>query len=61
MAVSAERGRGRHGKTWEECMADDMKQLRLRQEDAQDCAIWRNGMLGNHPTHASVEIQTLNQ
>ena len=34
MAVSGERGRDRDRKTWKECVADDMKQLRLRQEDA---------------------------
>ena len=59
MAVSRERGRGR--KTWKECVADDMRQLRLRQEDAQDRAVWKNGILGNRPTHARAEIRTLNQ
>ena len=34
-------------------MADDMRQLRMRQEDAQDCAVWRNGILGNRPTRAN--------
>ena len=56
MAVSGERGRDR--KTWKECVADDMRQLRLRQEDAQDRAVWRNGILGNR---ASAEIRTLNR
>ena len=42
-------------------MADDMRQLRLRQEDAQDRAVWKNGILGNRPTHARAEIRTLNQ
>jgi hypothetical protein len=40
MAVSGERGWGR--KAWTECVADDMRQLRLRQEDAQNRAVWRN-------------------
>ena len=39
MAVSGERGRGR--KTWKECVTDDMRQLRLRREDAQDRDVWR--------------------
>ena len=56
MAVSGERGRGR--KTWKECVADDMRMLRLRQEDAQDRAVWRNGILGNCSTCASAEICT---
>ena len=60
MAVSGERGRGRGSKTWKECVADDMRQLRLRQEDAQDRAVWRNGILGNRPTRTSAEIRTLN-
>ena len=39
MKVSGERdrGRGRGGKTCKECVPDDMRQLRLRQEDAQVC------------------------
>jgi hypothetical protein len=61
MAVSGERGRGRGAKTWNECVTDDMRQLRLRQEDAQDRVVWRNGILGSRPTHATVEIQTLNR
>ena len=40
MAVSGERGRGRCRKTWKDCMVDDMRQLRLKQEDAQDRAVW---------------------
>ena len=48
-------GRGRGRKIWKECMADDM-----RQEDVQDHADCRNGILGNFPTCASMEIWTLN-
>ena len=61
MAVSGERRRSRGRKTWKECVADDMRQLRLRQEDAQDRAVWRNGILRNRPTRASAEIRTLNR
>ena len=61
MAVLGERGRRRGRKTWKECVADYMQQLRLRQEDAQDRAVWKNGILGNRPTHARAEIRTLNQ
>ena len=39
-------------------MANDMRQLRLRQEDAQDRAVWRNGILGNR---ASGAMRTLNR
>jgi hypothetical protein len=59
MAVSGERGRGRN--TWKECVTDYMRQWRLRQKDAQDRVVWRNGILGSRPTHASVEIRTLNR
>ena len=59
MAVSGERGRGRCRKTWKDCMVDDMRQLRLKQEDAQDRAVWRNGILGNRPTRASAEIRMM--
>ena len=60
MVVSGERGRGR--KTWKECVADDMRQLRLRQEDAQDRAAWRNGILETvQPVQLSAEIRTLNR
>ena len=56
MAVSEEIGRSRGRKTWKECVADDM-----RQEDGQDRAVWRNGILGNRPVRASAEIWTLNR
>jgi hypothetical protein len=61
MTVSRERGRGRGRKTWKECMVDDMRQLRLREEDAPDRAVWGNGILGNRPTRASAEIRTLSR
>ena len=56
MAVSGEIGRSRGRKTGKECVADDM-----RQEDGQDRAVWRNGILGNCPVRASAEIWTLNR
>jgi hypothetical protein len=56
MTVLGERGK------MEECMSDGMRQLRLRQEDAQDRAAWRNGILENRrPTRASAEIWSLNR
>ena len=38
MVVAGERGRSRGRKTWKECVVDDMRKLRLKQEDAQDRA-----------------------
>jgi hypothetical protein len=37
MTVSVAGGRGSGRKTWKECVADNMRQLRLRQEDVQYC------------------------
>jgi len=59
MVVSGERGRGRGRKTWRECVADDMRRMHLKTEDAQDRVIWRDGILGNRPTRASAETRTL--
>jgi hypothetical protein len=59
MAVSAEGDRG--SKTWKECVTNDIRQLMLRQEGAQDRAAWRNGILGNRPTRECAEIRTSNQ
>ena len=54
-----ERGRGTGRKTWKECVADDMRKLKLKQEDAQDRAFWASGILENRPTRASAEKRTL--
>ena len=59
LEVTGERGRGIGRKTWKECVADDMRKLMLKQEDAQDRALWRNGILGNRPTRASADKRTL--
>jgi hypothetical protein len=61
MVVFQERGRDGGMKIPKECTADDMRQLSLRQDDAQDCTISRNGILSNHPNRASAKIQLLNQ
>jgi len=58
MVVAGKRGRGRGKKTWKECAADDMKQLRLEREDAQDRAVWRYSFLEKRPTRASADKQT---
>ena len=42
MIVAGERGRGRGRKTWKECVADDMRKIELRREDAQDRDVWRS-------------------
>ena len=60
LEVTGERGRGRGRKTWKECVADDMRKLKLKQEDAQDRAFWESGILGNRPTRASAEKRTFN-
>jgi len=55
LEVTGERGRGRGRKTWKGCVADDMRKLKLKQEDAQDRAFWESGILGNRRTRASAE------
>ncbi|XP_065645850.1 uncharacterized protein LOC136076303 [Hydra vulgaris] len=37
LEVSGEKGRGKSRKTYRECVAVDLKKLKLRKEDAQDC------------------------
>src|SRR5258706_258231 len=38
LVVEGVRGRGRGRKTWQECVQEDMKRLRLNKRDAQDRA-----------------------
>jgi len=59
LEVEGERGRGRGRKSWKECVANDMRKLKLKQEDAQDRAFWASGILGDRPTRASAEKRTL--
>ena len=59
LSVAGEKGRGRGRKTWKECVADDMRKMELRREDAQDRVLWKNSILGNRPTRASAETRTL--
>src|SRR5450432_1712266 len=49
LQVEGTRPIGRGRKTWNECVADDMKELGLRGEDAQDRIRWRGLMSGNRP------------
>ena len=42
-------------------IADDMRKMELRREDAQDRVLWKNSIWGNRPTRASAEKQTLKQ
>ena len=44
--------------SWKECVANNLRKLKLKQEDAQDRAFWASGILGDHPTRASVEKRT---
>ena len=54
LEVEGKRGRGRGKKTWKECVANDMKKLMLKQEDAQDRAVWHFG----EPSNPSKRDQT---
>ena len=58
LEVDGVRGRGRPMKTWRECVNTDMKSLGLVSGVAQDRVAWRNIILGNRPTHASMEKRT---
>ena len=44
--VAGSRGRGRGRKTWNECVVEDMRRLRLKREVAQDRAAWRRAISG---------------
>ena len=44
--VEGLRGRGRGRKTWNECVMEDMRRLRLKREVAQDRAAWRRAISG---------------
>ena len=59
LSVAGAKGKGRGRKTWKECVADDMRKMKLKREDAQDRGLWRSGILGNRPTRASAETRTL--
>ena len=50
LQVEGTRPRGRPRKTWNECVADDIKQLGLRREDAQDRTRWSGLISGYRPT-----------
>ena len=51
--VEGQRGTGRGRKTWDECVVDDMKKLKLRRKDALDRDLWRGGISGKRRTRAS--------
>jgi ribosome biogenesis SPOUT family RNA methylase Rps3 len=59
LLVAGEKGRGRGRKTCKECVADDMRKMEMRKEDAEDRVLWKNGILGNCPTRARAEKWTL--
>src|SRR3989441_5543272 len=40
-------GKGGNRKTWMKCVKDDMEELGLRKEDAQDRIYWRDSIVGN--------------
>jgi hypothetical protein len=53
------RGRGRSKKTWSECVRQDLELLGLKKEVAQDRSVWRDSIVVNRPTRASMEKRTL--
>src|SRR5271165_3711065 len=55
LVVEGVKGKGRSRKSWKECVADDMRKLRLRKEDAQNCVLWRCTFGGKRLTHAGME------
>ena len=46
ITVTGEKTRGRSRKTWEECVKNDLKQLGLKKEWAQDRIVWRGLIKG---------------
>src|SRR5450432_185777 len=50
LQVEGTRPIGRGRKTWSQCVADDMKELGLIREDAQERTMWRGLISGNRPT-----------
>jgi hypothetical protein len=61
MVVSGERGRGRGRKTWRECVADDMRRMKLKTEDAQDCVMvrWLIGKPSNPCKRGNTDVKTM--
>ena len=51
--VVGQRESGRGRKTWDECVRDDLKKLKLRREEALDRDVWRGDILGERLTRAS--------
>ena len=48
-------GKGRTTwKEWQECIADDTRQMNLRKEDFRSQRLWRSCVLRNRQTRASV-------
>jgi len=55
LEVEGVRGRGRPKKSWRECVNADMRSLGLAAGLAQDRIAWSSAIVGNRPTHASME------
>ena len=51
MVVESVKGRGR-GRTWRQCVDEEMAKLNLSVMDTHDRAVWRNGILGNRLSRA---------
>ena len=47
--VLGSRGRGRPKKTWEQCVENDMSEMRLNREMTEDRDLWRSAIHGNRP------------
>ena len=58
ITVEGSRGRGRGRKIWKECVDEDMKRLRLKNEEVHNHALWRSAIMGHRLNSASAETQT---
>ena len=55
LEVEGSRGRSRGRKTWQECVDEDMRVLKVKREDAQDRVTWRRAILGSRLTRTSAD------
>ena len=59
--VAGPKSRGRHKKTWDECVRHDLRSLNLKAEWAQDRTKWRAHLEGTVQPVLSMEKRTLNR
>jgi hypothetical protein len=61
LKVEGQRSRGRGKKSWRECVANDMKVLKLEPEMAANRKLWWSRINGKVPTHEFMENGTQNR